>query len=85
VRAPIVAMPPQPAAPAQPAHRGPALSDIYVAALLAEDVLSESWGFDSSPGERKLFRRHKILTTAGVVLGFAGVAELIDFLMSHLH
>jgi hypothetical protein len=84
VRAPIVAMPPQPAAPAQPARRSPALSDMYVAALLAQDVLPETWGFDASPDERKLFRRHKILTTAGVVLGFAGVAELIDFLMSHM-
>ncbi len=98
VRAPIVAMPAHPAAPApatkpaappeQPAplaHRGPVLSDMYLAALLAEDVLPETWGFDSSPDERKLFRRHKLLTTTGVVLGFAGVAELIDFLMSHLH
>jgi len=85
VRAPIVAMPPQPSAPAQPARRGPALSDMYVAALLAEDVLPETWGFDASPEERKLFRRHKVLTTGGVVLGFAGVAELVDFLMSHLH
>ena len=85
MRAPIVAMPPPPAAPAQPARRGPALSDMYVAALLAEDVLPETWGFDASADERKLFRRHKVLTTAGVVLGFAGVAELVDFLMSHLH
>ena len=84
VRAPIVAMPPPPAAPAQPGRRGPALSDMHVAALLAEDVLPETWGFDASADERKLFRRHKVLTTAGVVLGFAGAAELVDFLMSHL-
>jgi len=58
---------------------------MYVAALLAEDALPETWGFEPTSEERKLFRRHKLLTTAGVVLGFAGVAELIDFLMSHLH
>ena len=70
--------------PASPARRGSALSDSYLAALLAEDGLPETWGFDSSPDERKTFRRHKILTTGGIVLGFAGVAELIDFLMGHL-
>jgi hypothetical protein len=70
--------------PASPARRGSALSDSYLAALLAEDGLPETWGFDATPDERKTFRRHKILTTAGIVLGFAGVAELIDFLMGHL-
>jgi len=75
------------APPVEPpaSRRGPVLPDTYLEALLASDeLLPVSWGFDSSPGERKIFRRHKILTTAGVVLGFAGVAELIDFLMSHL-
>lgn len=89
VRAPIVSAAVRPAAPveepAAPAPRGPVLSDLYLEALLAEDSLPETWGFDSSPDERKLFRRHKVLTTAGLVLGFAGIAELIDFLMSHLH
>jgi len=83
VRAPVLAAPAQP--PSQPGRRGSVLSDMYVAALLAEDALPETWGFEPTSEERKLFRRHKLLTTAGVVLGFAGVAELIDFLMSHLH
>jgi len=58
---------------------------VYVAALIAEDVLPESWGFDPAPEERRIFRRHRILVTAGVVLAFAGAAEIVDFLLSHLH
>jgi len=71
--------------PTRSTPRGQVLSDSYVEALLADDALPETWGFDASPGERKTLRRHKVLTTAGILLGFASVAELIDFVMSHLH
>jgi hypothetical protein len=92
VRAPIVAPPARPRvpdrdrlleAPTRPG-RTPSLSDLYVSALLAEDVLPETWGFDAAPDEQKVYRRHKFLLAGGLLIGFGCIAELIDFVISHL-
>jgi hypothetical protein len=83
--APAPTEPRRPEPPDPPARRGPAISEDYLAALLApEETLPETWGFDTVEEERKGSRRHKLLIAGGAALGFAGVAELIDFLMSHV-